>query len=189
MAAAQQGTAQRGQRSGPSGLATSKACAAPSAAGRLWALHALVLPTRACPHIRLSPLTDTHTPIPAGALPVTWGGRGAFPRLVNLYLSGNNLGDPSAPGGLPLDWTRLTVPRAFPSLQYMMLYPGNDNVCAWLSGNTQGGERGARDWVCVFWGGGAGHFFTDTARDSRALWVCGVGGAEHMGIPSNAMST
>lgn len=73
---------------------------------------------------------------------MAWGGRGAFPRLVNLYLSGNNLGDPSAPGGLPLGWTRLTVPRAFPSLQYMMLYPGNDNVCAWLSGNTQGGERG-----------------------------------------------
>lgn len=76
----------------------------------------------------------------AGALPAAWGSQGAFPRLRELQLSGNDLGDSTAPGGLPISWTRVTVPRAFPALTTMLLYPGNENTCAWLSGNTQSGE-------------------------------------------------
>lgn len=74
-----------------------------------------------------------------GALRNDWGNTvGAFPRLQTLVLAGNSLGDPAAPGGLPATWTSRFVPRSFPRLQDMVLYPGNDYVCAWLDGNVQG---------------------------------------------------
>ncbi|GAB4815703.1 hypothetical protein N2152v2_002749 [Parachlorella kessleri] len=72
-----------------------------------------------------------------GLLPDSWGNGKAFPKLLNLYLSGNDLGDLDSPGGLPLTWTSVKVPRSFPALQKMMLYPGNDFLCTWGNGQTQ----------------------------------------------------
>ena len=73
-------------------------------------------------------------------LPDAWGNGKAFPKLLNLYLSGNDLGDLDSPGGLPLTWTSVKVPRSFPALQKMMLYPGNDFLCTWGNGQTQYSE-------------------------------------------------
>lgn len=62
-----------------------------------------------------------------GELPAMWPRM--FPSLQFLLIQRNSLyAGTNTPGQLPHTWTQLTVPRAFPQLQSLVLYPGNDNI-------------------------------------------------------------
>lgn len=125
---------------------------APFSFGTTMPLHSCTTPQRAClskaallalqQDILLRPAHQAAATLhAAGALRASWGMWGAFPRLESLYLSGNMLGDPDAPGGLPSSWAGSAGRKPFPFLKTMVLFPGNDNVCSWLDGSVQSGAH------------------------------------------------
>ncbi len=63
-----------------------------------------------------------------------------FPSLKSLFLQNNGLvaAADGLPASLPAEWTQLKIPRAFPKLHTLVLYPGNDNLC-FLPDGAQGG--------------------------------------------------
>ncbi len=71
----------------------------------------------------------------AGLLPTKWPRM--FPSLRSLLISQNSLwslstdGNNTAgrPAGLPASWTQPTNPIAFKALDFLVLYPGNQNIC------------------------------------------------------------
>ncbi|GAB4818677.1 hypothetical protein N2152v2_005723 [Parachlorella kessleri] len=70
-----------------------------------------------------------------GLLPTKWPRM--FPSLRSLLISQNSLwslstdGNNTAgrPAGLPASWTQPTNPIAFKALDFLVLYPGNQNIC------------------------------------------------------------
>lgn len=65
----------------------------------------------------------------AGQLPLQWAQ--LFPSLQFLMIQRNQLysGSEQKPAALPTEWTRRTVPRAFPQLEALVMYPGNTYIC------------------------------------------------------------
>ena len=61
----------------------------------------------------------------SGALPTTWGGQRAFPKLETLSIYGNNLGASSSGEVLISSWA-----NGFPGLDYLVLQPGNPHICS-----------------------------------------------------------
>ena len=70
---------------------------------------------------------------------------GAFPKLESLLLEGNTLGDKAAPGSADLiAWAKST---GLPSLESIVLYPGNWGLC---SENPLGLLEGEKpDWAVL----------------------------------------
>ncbi len=95
-------------------------------------------------------------PPAAGFLPPQWGTGGKmFPRLQSLRIHSNNLwaATPTlyatqAPwlslstirSALPGSWTSSRVPRSFPQLQSLVLYPGNTELCSLPDPLASGGH-------------------------------------------------
>lgn len=71
-------------------------------------------------------LTKRHVLLSPSHLAAEWGTPGAWPKLQQLALDGNDLGLAS-PGPIPDTWLS-TSPRALPSLLTLALYPGNTHV-------------------------------------------------------------
>ena len=69
------------------------------------------------------------SPPPAGPLPASWPK--LFPKLQYLMLYGNDLYGAATrkPSPMPGDWSA-GVKRGFPLLKELVLYPGNEDLCA-----------------------------------------------------------
>jgi hypothetical protein len=91
----------------------------------------------------------------AGFLPSQWGNPKMFPRLQYLHIHTNDhwsatptlykentpwLSPREIRGSLPAAWTRNRVPRSFPQLHALVLYPGNKEVCSLPDPAASGGH-------------------------------------------------